>query len=270
MEATANPVKGKGKRRKPYVSVTDRLAAKAAPSKSSVADAALTGESAVKAPTAAYQPLAPAGQAVNSPVGKALSLGNGKRRSEGGGGGGGIRSAKAAGKGKPKAVPVAPIVEAVMQPKRKAYGGMGLARPSEVLILGTSGFMERFLHLYHEHVDGFTGKAFAKARRREMSQGMLWRVKLREKHGAAAKSGVGLSSSSEAPTDRSASHVKAAGDAGLAGKRKRPKSKQRLAEAVAHQRAQNPNIKVDETQRLRAIELYRQQKKLNRSQQKRR
>ena len=41
--------------------------------------------------------------------------------------------------------------------------------------------MDRFLELYHEHVDGFNGKSFSKARKREMDGNMLWRVKLREK-----------------------------------------------------------------------------------------
>lgn len=63
-----------------------------------------------------------------------------------------------------------PVVPSVIQPGRKAYGGMGLARPSVMLLLGSRGFSERFAELFDEHVDGFTGKAFAKARNRESSQ----------------------------------------------------------------------------------------------------
>eukprot|EP00040_Diaphanoeca_grandis_P028787 m.167214 g.167214 ORF g.167214 m.167214 type:complete len:281 (+) comp31459_c0_seq1:230-1072(+) len=73
------------------------------------------------------------------------------------------------------------VIPKRLQPNLKGYGGMGYAKPSAWIDLRDDEFMEKYLTLYEEHVEGFSGKAFQKARRRELSQDMLWRVKLREK-----------------------------------------------------------------------------------------
>lgn len=147
-----------GKRRKPYQSVTDRLAAKA------------TGATAAGA-------AAPIGISANggasiggTPAGVAGGDAKKKKKIRGPTNNLGER------------VSLEPMPDHV-QPSRKDYGGMGLAKPSAWLALDDDEFMDKFMVVYKEHVDNFGGKSFNKARRRELSENMLWRVKLREKEG---------------------------------------------------------------------------------------
>lgn len=290
---------GKKKRRKPYVPVAERMAGKGAGVTAGAASAAHASGRGVASATVHLQPGPQQSQhadardssnPVSSTGGHVVGAGTQQhphtqekksqgargKKADGRGPGGEKRSTphgggkkKAAAPEAPREKPLPPVVEAVIQPNRKAYGGMGFARPSVLLVLGTDDFADQFLELYSEHIDGFTGKAFVKARRREMSQGMLWRVKLREKHGGVAAAPAGKAkakgrspSSPKTATATARGGMDSTGDSTSGVHRKsKPKSKQRLNEAVAQQRSQNPKIKVDDTQRLRAIELYRQQKK---------
>jgi len=109
-----------------------------------------------------------------------------------------VPSAASGGQGRPSggkvrtsgahaAVAHASVEASVIQPSRKSYGGMGLARPSVMLPLGSHEFAERFAELFDEHVDGFSGKAFAKARNRESSQVGCRLTNARVQHRALAR-----------------------------------------------------------------------------------
>jgi hypothetical protein len=50
-----------------------------------------------------------------------------------------------------------------VQPSVKGYGGMGFARPSLWIDVHDRAFESRYLEMYNEHVEGFSGKAFQKA-----------------------------------------------------------------------------------------------------------
>eukprot|EP00041_Stephanoeca_diplocostata_P009736 m.151869 g.151869 ORF g.151869 m.151869 type:complete len:277 (+) comp17875_c0_seq3:311-1141(+) len=140
-----------------------------------------------------------------------------------------------------------------LQPNAKAYGGMGLARPTRWLQLRDRDLFEKFSAVFSEHINGFSGKAFAKARKREMNKDMLWRVKLREKYN---DKGTGEPSALPA---RMASAPKAT--ALVAGKRQ--KSKQWIDKAIADSRANIPKVNlVTSGERQRAIDRYREQQRM--------
>lgn len=111
-------------------------------------------------------------------------------------------------------------------------------------------------------------------------QGMLWRVKLREKHADPALRTTTSGSDASGPavnTPAGAVHkakrpysaphqgdtggVSSATGTGALARKSKSRSKQWLLDAVALQRAANPKVQVDEAQRLRAIALYRMQQK---------
>jgi hypothetical protein len=180
---------GKGKRRKPYVPAAERFALKAMAAReggaapAAAAQSSRGGTQTVSARvTATGQQRVPLPSDAGGQVSAAAHAAEGARDntveqprvpSAASGGQGRPRGAKVRTSGTHAAVAhasVEAVVSSVIQPNRKSYGGMGLARPSVMLPLGSHEFAERFAELFDEHVDGFSGKAFAKARNRESSQ----------------------------------------------------------------------------------------------------
>ena len=76
-----------------------------------------------------------------------------------------------------------------IQPQKRDYGGLGLARPSLFLPLLDPSFIPKFEAEFEEHVVGFFGKQRTKAMKKQLDGDLLWR-RLRaqkEKGGAATK-----------------------------------------------------------------------------------
>jgi hypothetical protein len=181
---------GKGKRRKPYVPAAERFALKAmavreggAAPAAAAAQSSTGGTQTVSARvTATGQQRVPLPSDAGGQVSAAAHAAEGARENTveqprvpgaASGGQGRPSGGKVRTSGAHAAVAhasVEAVVSSVIQPSRKSYGGMGLARPSVMLPLGSHEFAERFAELFDEHVDGFSGKAFAKARNRESSQ----------------------------------------------------------------------------------------------------
>jgi len=59
---------------------------------------------------------------------------------------------------------------------RTSYGGQGLSRSSAFVPLRTGHASEVLRHLFDEHIEGFSGKPYAKAVNRQRSKSMLWRT----------------------------------------------------------------------------------------------
>lgn len=76
-----------------------------------------------------------------------------------------------------------------IQPHKRDYGGLGLARPSLFLPLLDPSFIPKLESEFEEHVVGFFGKQRTKAMKKQLDGDLLWR-RLRaqkEKGGAATK-----------------------------------------------------------------------------------
>ena len=76
-----------------------------------------------------------------------------------------------------------------IQPQKRDYGGLGLARPSLFLPLLDPSFIPKFEAEFEEHVHGFFGKQRTKAMKKQLDGDLLWR-RLRpqkEKGGGATK-----------------------------------------------------------------------------------
>lgn len=85
-----------------------------------------------------------------------------------------------------------------IQPQKRDYGGLGLARPSLFLPLLDPSFIPKFEAEFEEHVVGFFGKQRTKAMKKQLDGDLLWR-RLRaekEKGGAATKGKRGSSEES--------------------------------------------------------------------------
>ena len=63
----------------------------------------------------------------------------------------------------------------VIQPRKKDYGGLGLARPSLLLELRDISFIPKLEEEFAEHVVGFFGKQRTKAMKKQLDGDMLWR-----------------------------------------------------------------------------------------------
>lgn len=63
----------------------------------------------------------------------------------------------------------------VIQPRKKDYGGLGLARPSLLLELRDISFIPKLEQEFAEHVVGFFGKQRTKAMKKQLDGDMLWR-----------------------------------------------------------------------------------------------
>eukprot|EP00467_Chlorarachnion_reptans_P007089 CAMPEP_0114520138 /NCGR_PEP_ID=MMETSP0109-20121206/19404_1 /TAXON_ID=29199 /ORGANISM="Chlorarachnion reptans, Strain CCCM449" /LENGTH=88 /DNA_ID=CAMNT_0001700979 /DNA_START=196 /DNA_END=459 /DNA_ORIENTATION=- len=65
------------------------------------------------------------------------------------------------------------FLRGILQPHKKHYGGMGVARPSVWISFGDPQVDERFGQIFGQHVEGFGGKSFKK-KTRGKDPNMLW------------------------------------------------------------------------------------------------
>ncbi len=70
-----------------------------------------------------------------------------------------------------------------IQPRKGDYNGLGLARPSLLILLRDESFIPKFEEEFREHVHGFFGKQRTKAMKKQLDGNMLWRRLLKEKEG---------------------------------------------------------------------------------------
>ena len=75
----------------------------------------------------------------------------------------------------------------VIQPRKKDYGGLGLARPSLLLELRDISFIPKLEQEFAEHVVGFFGKQRTKAMKKQLDGDMLWRQLANGKEGKTGK-----------------------------------------------------------------------------------
>ena len=61
------------------------------------------------------------------------------------------------------------------KPRKKDYGGLGLARPSLLIDLRDVSFIPKLEEEFAEHVPGFFGKQRTKAMKKQLDGNMLWR-----------------------------------------------------------------------------------------------
>ena len=71
-----------------------------------------------------------------------------------------------------------------VQPRPGAYGGQGLARPSQFLPLNQPRFLQAFVRLWEEHVEGFTQRRPPRSSRDD-ARTQLWRQRLHARPAAA-------------------------------------------------------------------------------------
>jgi hypothetical protein len=67
------------------------------------------------------------------------------------------------------------LSNAIIQPRKKDYGGLGLARPSLLLDLRDISFIPKLEEEFAEHVPGFFGKQRTKGMKKQLDGNMLWR-----------------------------------------------------------------------------------------------
>lgn len=65
--------------------------------------------------------------------------------------------------------------EDTVQPRRRDYGGLGIARPSMWMELNNPSFVPLLQEEFSEHVPGFFGKQRTKAMKKQLDGNMLWR-----------------------------------------------------------------------------------------------
>eukprot|EP01083_Nonionella_stella_P132575 403095_1 len=78
-------------------------------------------------------------------------------------------------KNKGKATAGQQLDDSVIQPRRRDYGGLGLARPSLLLDLRDMSFVPKLEQEFAEHIPGFFGKQRTKAMKKQLDGNMLWR-----------------------------------------------------------------------------------------------
>jgi hypothetical protein len=69
-----------------------------------------------------------------------------------------------------------------VQPERRHYGGLGLARPSLFLSLSDPSFIPKLEEEFQEHIPGFFGKQRTKAMKKQLDGNMLWRQLAQRRH----------------------------------------------------------------------------------------
>ena len=84
-------------------------------------------------------------------------------------------------------------VEETIQPRKKDYGGIGLARPSMFLSLDDPSFFPKLEMEFAEHIPGFFGKQRTKAMKKQQAGKMLWRQLADKKNGHQKVNGKKLS-----------------------------------------------------------------------------
>jgi hypothetical protein len=72
--------------------------------------------------------------------------------------------------------------EQTIQPERRYYGGLGLARPSLFLSLCDDSFIPKLHEEFQEHIPGFFGKQRTKAMKKQLDGNMLWRQLAQKRH----------------------------------------------------------------------------------------
>jgi hypothetical protein len=76
-----------------------------------------------------------------------------------------------------------PPFKLAVQPVKAKYGGMGFAKPSTFVNLHDSEFNEKFEALFYEHIKGWAGFSYTKARKKQEQGQMLWKQRLLAKQG---------------------------------------------------------------------------------------
>jgi hypothetical protein len=69
-----------------------------------------------------------------------------------------------------------------VQPRKRDYGGLGIARPSMFLALSDPSFMPKLEQEFQEHIPGFFGKQRTKAMKKQLDGNMLWRQLAEKRH----------------------------------------------------------------------------------------
>jgi len=69
-----------------------------------------------------------------------------------------------------------------VQPRKRDYGGLGIARPSMFLALSDPSFMPKLEQEFQEHIPGFFGKQRTKAMKKQLDGNMLWRKLAEKRH----------------------------------------------------------------------------------------
>jgi hypothetical protein len=62
-----------------------------------------------------------------------------------------------------------------IQPRKRDYGGMGLARTSLFLPFNDPSYIPKLTQEFEEHVPGFFGRQRTKAMKKQLNQNMLWK-----------------------------------------------------------------------------------------------
>mmetsp|Transcript_31476 Transcript_31476/g.94170 ORF Transcript_31476/g.94170 Transcript_31476/m.94170 type:complete len:266 (-) Transcript_31476:54-851(-) len=83
------------------------------------------------------------------------------------------------------------LTKNALQPRKRDYGGLGLARPSLFLDLHDPSFVPKFEEEFAEHVRGFFGKQRTKAMKKQLDGDMLWRRLAGEKKKGETERRVG-------------------------------------------------------------------------------
>lgn len=108
---------------------------------------------------------------------------------------------------KGKATPGNRLNDEMVQPRRRDYGGLGLARPSMFIALHDPSFVPKLEEEFAEHIPGFFGKQKTKAMKKQLDGNMLWR-QLAEKRAGDTKLG-GKKLSGMTPDERVEAMIKA-------------------------------------------------------------
>ena len=74
-----------------------------------------------------------------------------------------------------------------IQPRKRDYGGLGLARPSIGISLRDPSFIPKLEQEFAEHINGFFGKQRTKAMKKQLNGNMLWRQLASAKQALAAQ-----------------------------------------------------------------------------------
>lgn len=99
------------------------------------------------------------------------------------------------------------LTDGMVQPRRRDYGGLGLARPTIYIELRDPSFVPKLEEEFGEHVPGFFGKQKTKAMKKQLDGNMLWR-QLAEKRANDVKLG-GKKLSEMSPDERVEAMIKA-------------------------------------------------------------
>ena len=83
--------------------------------------------------------------------------------------------------------------EVSLQPRKRDYGGIGLARPSLFIPFEDLSFVPKLEEEFVEHIPGFFGRQKTKVMKKKSNQRMLWKKISETKHSDAQLNGKKLS-----------------------------------------------------------------------------